>query len=366
MPILWIIFSLLCPPLSDRTPTIRTETIPSYNQLFARNDGWTGGDGAFAVPLGNDTTLWLFSDTFIGNIRNNRHVECTMINNTIGLQVGKDPITARVDFFWGRDSIGEPAAFFRPPEDEKGWFWIFDGLLTPRGLFVFLMQIVPNRQHQFDQIGSWLGKVANPHDPPDRWRITQRKIPWGRFDSPDKALFGSAICQAGEFAYIFGADEEISFGGIRNKHMIVARVAKDSLEEFSRWRFFDGTRWQPDWTKTARLCPHMANEYSVSFQSALGSYIAVTTENGLSENIVVRTAPLPEGPWSEPVRAYQCPEARWHRKVACYAAKAHPSLSEKPDELILTYVAGSFDFWFLASDARLYRPRFLRLRFKEK
>ena len=365
MTAIWIFFSLLGTPSLDRIPKIQTEPIPSYNRLFMQDHGWTGGDGAYTVPLGSDTTLWLFSDTWIGDIRDGRHVQSTMVNNSVALQVGKNPATARVDFFWGRDRNGEPDALIQPQEGERGWFWLFDGLLTTHGLFVFLMQIVPHDK-AFDHIGAWLGKVANPRDPPDRWRIEQRKIPWGRLDGPAKILFGSALCQVGRFVYVYGTDEDITHGGIHKKYMIAARVAADSLDDFTRWRFFDGTRWQPDWTKAARLSPDMANEYSVSFQSTLNSYVVVYTEGGLSEYIAIRTAPSPEGPWSKPIRVFRCSESRWKRGVICYAAKAHPSLSDDPDELIVTYVAGSFSIWILATDAQLYWPRFLRLRFEKR
>ena len=50
--------------------------------------------------------------------------------------------------------------------------------------------------------------------------------------------------------------------------------------------------------------------------------------------------------------------------IFCYAAKGHPELSLTPDELIITYVANSTDFYKMAADARLYRPRFIRVRFK--
>ena len=84
----------------------------------------------------------------------------------------------------------------------------------------------------------------------------------------------------------------------------------------------------------------------------------------MSKNIVARTAPEPYGPWSEPLIVYQCPEEDWHDNIFCYAAKAHPEISLAPNELIVTYVTNSMDFNQIESDARLYRPRFLRLRFK--
>jgi hypothetical protein len=107
----------------------------------------------------------------------------------------------------------------------------------------------------------------------------------------------------------------------------------------------------------------VASEFSVSYQPAAGRYVLVYTEGGLSANIVLRFSPRPEGPWGEPVRVYRCPEAGWDPRIFCYAAKGHPELAAAEDELIVSYMANATDFALLESDARLYRPRFLRVTF---
>ena len=48
------------------------------------------------------------------------------------------------------------------------------------------------------------------------------------------------------------------------------------------------------------------------------------------------------------------------KKVFCYAAKAHPALSSGQD-LIVSYVVNSFDFWQVAREAKLYWPQFVRV-----
>jgi len=53
----------------------------------------------------------------------------------------------------------------------------------------------------------------------------------------------------------------------------------------------------------------------------------------------------------------------WDSSYFCYAAKAHPELSRQDDELIVSYVCNANDFWKMAADARIYRPKFLRLKF---
>ena len=106
----------------------------------------------------------------------------------------------------------------------------------------------------------------------------------------------------------------------------------------------------------------MANEYSVSWQPALKQYVAVYSENGISRNIRMKTAGTPSGPWSQGVTVYQCPET--NKNTFCYAAKAHPTLAQAPDELIVTYAVNAMDFWQVLKDARLYWPEFVRVKLR--
>src|SRR4029078_11412566 len=96
------------------------ESAPQYDQLFQRTNGWTGADGDFTVTLSNGLTLWLFSDTFVGDVRGGHRVHATMINNSVALQHGVDPANARVEFFYGKSTKGKPAALITPA-DGKGW-----------------------------------------------------------------------------------------------------------------------------------------------------------------------------------------------------------------------------------------------------
>ena len=56
---------------------------------FESADGWTGGDGDYSVALTPERTLWLFSDTWVGKVREGQRVEATIVNNTLGLQDGR-------------------------------------------------------------------------------------------------------------------------------------------------------------------------------------------------------------------------------------------------------------------------------------
>ena len=102
----------------------------------------------------------------------------------------------------------------------------------------------------------------------------------------------------------------------------------------------------------------MASEYSVT---PLGNrYLAVYTDEGLSPRIIGRISNHSWGPWSAPSVLYECPEMRRDKKLFCYGAKAHAALSSG-QELVVSYVVNSFDFWQVAREANLYWPRFVRV-----
>jgi hypothetical protein len=348
-------------------PNVVVDALPQYEKLFSNEEGWTGADGAYSVALTPNTIAWLFGDTWIGQLMNGQHVNATLVHNSMAIQYGKDPATAAMDFFYGHSADSRSTAFIQP-EDGRGWFWMFDGAATPKGLYVFLVQIERTGKDSvfdFEVIGSWLGQVENSEDAPSAWRIRQFKIPWAEFSGTRGILWGSAILQVKNLLYIYGTSEDRQ-NTAHQKHMILARVPISLLADFSRWRFYASGRWVSDFTHASRLCEDVPHEYSVSYLPGLKKYVAVYSQDGLSNTILARLSVEPQGPWSDPIQLYQCPEAEWDQSIFCYAAKAHAALSNTPDELVITYIANSVDFNKTANDARLYRPRFIRATFSSK
>jgi hypothetical protein len=139
--------------------------------------------------------------------------------------------------------------------------------------------------------------------------------------------------------------------------LIVARTA--AVADFASWRFWSKDGWVDDVEKAAELFDEAGSENSVS-RLADGSYVAVHTRFGLSDEIRARTAPRPEGPWSAATTIYRCPDAGWSKNYFCYAAKAHPEIA-KGAELIVTYATNSSELGDHFKDLRIYWPRFVRV-----
>ena len=332
-----------------------------FNQLFQRSNGWVGADAIYSIPINTDRTLWFFGDTFVGRVADGRRTNVAMINNSVGVQTGRGA-AAGVEFFYQRKADGKPAAWLEPVAG-GGWLWPFGGVYGGGEAWMFLWQMAKTEgggAFAFRNVAVWLARIENPLAAPAAWRISQVKIPFTDVAGERRRLFGSAVLRVEGWIYIYGVEEPRKVMGAARR-MLVARAPVGKLAEFGEWTFWDGTGWGADFRQARGVIGGMGSEYSVNYVPSLRRYVAVTTENGLSEKIVARAAEQPWGPWSEARVIYECPEMALSRQVFCYAGKAH-ALLDGDEELLVSHAFNSHDFWEVARDARLYWPRFVRVR----
>ena len=314
----------------------------------------------------SNTTLWLFSDTLVGEVKEGKRINSHMIHNSVALQDG----TNRPTFFYGRTREGKPDSFIRPEHGAAGgYFWLNHGLNTKQGLYFFAIQVVTVNSKTpfgFKLVDGWLIRVANPTAPPAGWRLTQSRVPFTKISAKGSLIFGGSVMAEGGFLYVFGGDSrpEAKKVGAPNG-LVVARVPADNFGDFDQWRFLGAGQWQKDFHKVTPLFANVGSEFSVTRVPSGGKYAAVYSE-GIGGRIMLREAPALTGPWSDPQLIYRCPEMDWSSKVFCYAAKAHPEFAAGPDELLISYAANSWNFWDLFTDTRLYWPRFVRVEFTGK
>jgi hypothetical protein len=347
-----------CIFLQDQS--FRAQPAQELNSLFRSTEGWIGADGAYSVPLSPTRSLWLFSDTWIGRIKDGKRTDATIVNNSIGLQdliAGQSKIT----FVVRRDDQQKPQAFITPA-DGRGWYWLQAGILCGKKLYLFLAQIEKTEGSSvfsFKQVGQWLGIVDNPFDSPKQWHVQQKLLPFVSFTKERQLSFGAAALLHEGMVYLYGF-EELRNAGQPDRSLVLARVKPEEIENFSSWQFYGEHGWSKVIGRLQPLADKMAPELSVHYRSKDKQFCLVYTENGLSPRILLRTAAAPAGPWSVAQILYVCPEMQQDKNLFCYAAKAHPHLAEK-NEIIVTYVVNSFDFRQVARDATLYWPKFVRV-----
>jgi hypothetical protein len=352
-----VAFAGAAPP--EAPSVVKAEPDAKLTAAFRTTDGWVGGDGAFSVRLSNKRTLWLFSDSWVGRVRDGKRKDVAMVNNAVGVQDGQ-----KFTFFTQQNAKGKPVAFFAPP-DGKGWFWLFAGHAAGGKLYVFLPRFEKSGAggaFGFKAVDLWLGTVSNPDAEPTKWKIDYAKVPFAWFGGKRKFAFGSAVLTAGNDAYVYGY-EEVPGKPFPSRKLLVARVPKERLADFDQWRFFGDGEWKPDVKDATPQAGGLGAEFSVSYVPGLRQYALVTTENGLSDRIMGRFAPAPTGPWGEPVLLYTCPEMKKDKKLFTYAGKAHPHLAGER-ELVISYAVNSHDLGQVINDAELYWPNFVRVQLK--
>jgi len=338
--------------------SFRVSPAPEWNQMFQRTNGWLGADVAYSVLLADNKTLWVFGDTFVGQIRAGKRIQPRMIHSSIAIQqLGEQP-----RFYYPVDKKRSPQSFIKSP-GPKSYFWLDDGVRTGQGLCLFMQQVdtVNNSVWGFKCVGTWLASIENPDAPPAHWKISTRKLPFTGFPGGQDVVLGCEILQSGDYIYIYGYSSQTNSSA--QKNLILARAPKNEPGNPDLWEFYSNGGWTMDFDKTTPIFSGAGAEGSVSWQPFLKKFVYVYSVEIWGE-IAMRTADAPEGPWSAPTKLYQCPDMKISPHVFCYAAKGHPELSAT-NELLISYAANSDSVSEVLNDTRLYWPRFIRVTFEK-
>lgn len=333
----------------------KSSSVPAedFSSRFDRRSGWAGADGTYSVSLPNGSTLWLFSDTFWGDVSEDgrRAPGTAFINNSVALQTPDGELA----FYHGREKMDEPKSLFTPP-DGKGWFWLHDAVLSDNGKVQIMLGQFDRTPEGgalgFEAVGNWVAELEVTSDGP---RVGgYQKIPFFQAagDGRPSMFFGSAVLPDGNWTYLYGV-RDYGF----HKESVLARVPAGRIAEADQWEFFAGETWSGEMSKATVVADNVSVEYSVH-KSVVGDYVMVAQKGGAGPDVQVRRAPRPEGPWSEPQTVWSAPENSGTDLT--YNAKAHPELSDDRG-LLVSYNVNTVDWERNLQVADVYRPRFIRV-----
>jgi len=340
--------------LVDSTLTFTGAPEPELTELFTdygdTGGEWTGGDSAYSIPMRGGKNLWVFSDTFLGEVADDgsRPQDSPFLNNSFVQQDRRDRLTT----ITGPDDT----SLIGPPTDEPaGWYWVGDGLQTQRG------------DIQLTALRFWYGGGGSFDFGWDSNHLatfdgrTFRLKSLTDLPSASGVQWASWIDQAQgreKYTYVYGVDDQ---GLVKSMH--VARVRGTDLT--GRWEYWTGSGWSRTETDTAAVMSGVANEYSVT--EFKDGYLLVTQDTNelFSRNIVAYTACSPTGPFEPAGLVYEMPEvgatgSYGDPNVWAYNAHEHPELRTR-DSILVTYNVNSFDSTDLYEDASIYRPRFVEV-----
>lgn len=318
------------------------------DKFLPKGKGFTGGDGTYSIQLPDGRTVWIFGDTFIGNVTSDfKRTKTT-------------PAYIRNSFVTIEDSglvtyqQGAPQEFksmMIPPEVANGtsgmgehelWYWPGDALLENGKLNVFVSKF-----YQEDHEDMWgfqfKGTELIEFSLPDFKRLRVN-----RFDNLDSIHFGHAIHETDSFTYIYGLKDGFPY---------VAKATRGNIR--GAWRFYNGTNWIDSASQAAPMLKFEGSEQFSVFEWK-GSFILLMQGGDLSRNIYSFTSSTPYGPWTNQQWIYETPLPEGCVDCWTYNAIAHPQYIED-DMLLVSYNTNSMKMDDHYNDALIYRPRFVRI-----
>ncbi len=331
------------------------------DSLFRRDPTFLGADGAYSVTLGNGRVLWMFGDSFVAKNGSKSRRDAFFVRNTVAVQTGLDPAGASLQYFW-RGNASAPASFV--PEASPLWYWPMGGALVQGRLVLFYVAEKPGTGALgFEAAGNRVMTVDDPSGPPNGWVLVDRPFPMPKtFGLTLLAPFVDA-----DTLYVYAIREP----GDHSVSVAKVRVVDAALGDFTKTLWWCAERGWRDATDVGAgpavvfpsgTATDNPTELSVARRPD-GTYVAIHSIGFGATKLAIRTATLPQGPWSDPCPFFTPPESN-APKAFVYAGKGHAELDGA--DLTATYVANSFDDQKLLDDPSLYFPRFVRASLKPK
>jgi hypothetical protein len=330
---------------SNQSSAVSTETSTFFTNLFdTQGGGWTGGDGAYSIPLPDGRILWTFGDSFLGTVNPNySRPGSALLNNIFVIQEGNALTTL------AGGTTGQPKAYVRPPEQNGDFYWPGDGTVIGDKIYMFMLRIRLTGEggpFGFEHVGTDVAIFSLP----DIQLIRIEPL-----ISTTQILAGVSIYE--EDGYIYCYSTKSTFG----KNALVARVHVDSLRDIEFW---DGQGWGSEFVGSAFMLKEdgspllVSNMFSV-FKTG-DTYRLLTQQDFLGNKIELYTGDSPLGPWRYRQIIYETPESG--NGLWTYNASVHPHIQHPEKGMLMTYSVNSSNFGDLFSDVRNYRPRFIWVR----
>ncbi|MBU0712635.1 DUF4185 domain-containing protein [bacterium] len=345
-------------PVDYPVKLVSVEIDSVYDQLFQANEsGWLGADAATSIVLDDKRTLWLFGDTFLGEIIDGKRVPNRFyINSTIAIQDRTAHPLESIKYYW-RNEGGKDIAFIPFHEGTSGkYYWPTHGIRINDKLIIFCMSL--NKDWSENWVAGTVSVVIdNPDDDPMDWNLNYFDMNIGN----DHFIPQSALWYEKPYLYFISMDD-LNDNTKKRRMILVRAKASDILsgggaETLEYWIKSDEKSF---WSKThdgaITLFAPGCTETVIQYDEQWKLYYC-TTYNPEEPEIYLTVATQLTGPWSGPVCIYKNPE---HKKMT-YTAKCHPELSTKPGELIISYVTAPIGVDIENQGMDVYRPRFIRV-----
>ncbi|MEZ4363216.1 MAG: DUF4185 domain-containing protein [Kofleriaceae bacterium] len=302
-----------------------------------------GRDGGYSGRLFGHS-VWLYGDTILAHPDEAGE---TWHNSSMSFtedQVAADGVGGFAEV---EDAVGAPRPLLLLTEEERSFNeahaatdrakWILwpSALVSDpersRGLVFYLKVLSYPGAFRFKAHGASLAVLTDLSLSPERPLLGQGTASTLLFGEGEPMLGAGAVV-VDDVLYAY----DCSGSG---KQCIVGRVKLADALTRSAWRFWSGADWVSAW----RQATHVMRAHdivTVHWNSTLERFLAFYSQP-ISNDVMVRSAPAPEGPWSDARRAFRAVPPR--EGDVSYSAIAHAEYTDEETEYV-TYHRGTAPF----------------------
>ena len=311
----------------------------------------SGADGCISIDLGNNKSLFLWGDSFLGKIeRDIKMPPLKFISGNTATVLKGNEIK---QLYQG--NLDHPKSLFEVPgvQGNSMWYWPGDGLMDKNQLLLFMSKYSKKEGES--------GPFAFQYEGCDLLFVdskTFRTIKKVDFISAEQPIhYGHAVLKLGNEIYVYGSkmNNELLTSEL---HVMKIKLKQHAITKKYYW---DGTTWNYDPSQSKAITGiHTLVSEQFSIRKVDGKILFVTQDRlKVPGEIFSYLADQPQGPFTEERLIHRINEPNLKPlKLFTYNAMLHPQI-QKDGKLLLSYNINTYDeaIWWKYGSA--YRPRFL-------
>ncbi len=350
---------------------IPEELSQSCMPAFPFKEGWLGGDGDVSVPISKTQTLFIFSDTYVGNKnqQNRSDPGLEMVSNTVALETCLPGGKTDVHYYWNNMYTDKPQPLFKSFTGRYR-YWANSAFMYEKYLYVILQKIAhehgadPHDIFGFSSPGVTLAKIRNPSAPPTQWNI--ELFPLQSFAYPDINPHCEAIQD--NFIYFFVSQ----YGN--DDYQFLVRKKLDSIENPEA--SFEYYALDKTWKTGIRANDmdtliHGFRANTVNYHADIKKWVMVCDIKFFDNKIKIRTSASLTGPWSEEDIVYEVPEITpgtnsYSKNNFCYLSReCIQNYDPKTHTMLLTYDTNNTSSAEIETNPKIYTPKVITVSLKK-
>ncbi len=329
--------------------TVELDTTFCDRLMPDHGGGVTGGDGAISIDLKDGRSVFIWGDSFMGDVDNDIRLDTSkfITGNTFTI-IDND---GNIKTLYGGDKAN-PSAYIPAKQEgeEVTWYWPGNGFVENGILHLFMSKFrkVGNGTFDFEYLCC------------DYFRLdakTMQIIDMTRFAAAEEngVHYGHAILPIKDEVYVYGTKTDSA--GYASVHVAKASLREDRLCSYLYW---DGTGWRED-AKSSQKLKGITKSISEQFNvfELCGKIVLISQDrSGNIKDIYSFVSDTPVGPFTNEKLLYTVCEPNFDTdSMMTYNAMVHPQY-RKRGKILLCYNVNTYDMEKVFKKASLYKPRF--------